>query len=83
MQLAALVKEIDEVLRQFRQPPFYDPPSFHISFAYVDGAESDLGDKVGVELQKTFQTDLARRLLSVELIGCVIGVKNATIELMS
>lgn len=35
--LLALVEEIDTVLNMYDQPPYYDPPKFHISVASVFG----------------------------------------------
>lgn len=36
--LMAIMEEINSVLRSYNQPPYYDPPIFHISLASVSGA---------------------------------------------
>jgi hypothetical protein len=35
--LLRLVQDVDAVLKQYQQPTYYDPPTFHISFASMVG----------------------------------------------
>lgn len=65
--LLAIVEEINAVLHSYNQPPYYDPPIFHISLASVVG---ELKTKIkGTSTIKA----IAPRALRVHQIHCSFG----------
>jgi hypothetical protein len=76
-----MLRHVDEVLKNYNQPSYYDPPIFHISLASVTGdisklwAELEDMDEDEGEDETTFT--------SVSQICCTFGTtKKYTIDLL-
>ncbi len=73
--LLGLVGSVDVALSEFGLPPFFSPPSFHVSLAWVLGDRKEELDKKLESLQEEFTEHFEgrERTFSARELKCKIG----------
>ncbi|EDV29781.1 uncharacterized protein TRIADDRAFT_52524 [Trichoplax adhaerens] len=76
-QLRSLTNSINECFRKYQLPPFYEPPSFHISIGWCPGNQVD---KFNQSIMNKLQTKLEEYLedlnpVTIEYLECRCGNK--------
>ncbi len=79
--LKASLESCDKTLAEFQKEPFYNPPEFHVSIAWILGNQKQAIDVKSV--QKVFDTwaELNEIAFKVNKIQCKIGNKNFDFDL--